>query len=272
MIIINKDLIKWIFVGFISLAIILSFFYLKGGKDYNNEKESTSINANIPYDSSKIGKNSNQEPVKIDEEQVSKSSQPAPAAENKYEKTDIIPQKEDIAENKDIVAGTDLTFDELKALHERQMEEMSNGPSSSIIGYEVAGNPEITFEELKALHEKQRIDIASENNWDEIVVASSGYGETGSGLTRAEVTKLHEKQKSEWVNTDDWDEIHPLESEQDYPLLTTGKIIMLQDEQNINILRDIENPYQHTAPSVDEGGIDITVQEIKELHSKQAKE
>ena len=83
MIIINKDLIKWIFVGFISLAIILSFFYLKGGKDYNNEKESTSINANIPYDSSKIRKNSNQEPVKIDEEQVSKSSQSAPAAENK---------------------------------------------------------------------------------------------------------------------------------------------------------------------------------------------
>ena len=274
MISINKKLIQFISAGFIVSAIFLSILYLNGKNGSEKEVESTSVKANIPTEITKTRDVSsiNQQPVVNNREQVSLSAPTIPIVNDVITKNNTISPPHPSQENDDIVAGLDMTYDELKALHERQMEEMSNGPSSSLMGIEVAGNPEITFEELKALHEKQRMEIASENNWDEIVVASSGYGETGSGLTRAEVTRLHEKQNDEWVNTDEWEEIDPLETEQDSPLLTTGDILMLQDEQNINILRDMENPYQSPAPSLDEGGIDMTVREIKEMHSKQAQE
>ena len=265
-----KDKIKWIFAGFISLTVLLSILYFNEKKEYDNERESTSTVATtikkeaIP---SPPRKDYNQQPVGNNKGQVSKIVPSIPIVNNVITKTNTISPPHPSQENDDIVAGLDMTFDELKALHDRQMEEIAHDSEFLVTGIEG-----VTIEEVKALHEKQRMEIASENDWDEIVIASSGYGDTESGLTRAEVTRLHKEQNSEWENADDWDEILPLEPEQNSPLLTTGDIIMLQDEQKINILRDMENPYQSPAPSLDEGGVDMTVQQIKELHSRQAKE
>jgi len=266
---IKKNFLNWIFVGFISLSVFLAIFYLAGEKDSGNETSSATVSIRKPIIPSKIAKDNGQQPVTNVKKQTPKIPQHEPVAKNANEKHDRINRQEDFLENKDTVAGVGLTVEELKSLHAQQLSEMSNNSSARVIGYTVAGNEDITFEQLKLLHEKQSQEIESNNDWNEIVVPDAGNDDTG--LTRSEVAKLHEEQKSNWVNADDWDEIHPLESEQNYSTLTIGKMIMIQDEQDYAVWENIDNQHQSAAPSPEEGGTGMTVQEIKDLQLRQLK-
>jgi hypothetical protein len=67
-----------------------------------------------------------------------------------------------------------------------------------------------------------------------------------------------------------WNEIVIQASKDGYPGLSRERLTILQDQQNYEIWEDIDYPYKPVAPTPEEGGPNLTVFEIEELHKRQS--
>jgi hypothetical protein len=170
-----------------------------------------------------------------------------------------------------IVKGVGLSVDELKTLHARQdreIELMLRDMDSIVIPSSKKGTSGIALGDLLALHKQQRVEIEKAYNRDEIVIPASKDGYPG--LSKNELISLHEQQEREINNKNDWDETVIPASKDGFPGISRGKLTTLQEQQNYEIWEDIDNLYESIAPSPEEGGPNMTVQEIKELQKRQS--
>jgi len=255
-------------VGFISLSIFLSISYVITRKDSDREKILKRIPLNLPGDRHTGESNRYQESaLKNFSEKTLKDSNTLRVKEKSKESF----RPKGYAKADNIVKGVGLSEDELRALHARQDREiklMSGDMDSIVIPPAKEGDPGITFGELLALHEQQRHEIEEADKRDEIVITPSEDGYPG--LSRDELTVLHEQQERELENKKDRDEIVIPVSKDGYPGLSRNELTTLQDQQNYELWEDIDNLYKPVAPSPEEGGPNLTVYELKELHKRQS--
>ena len=61
-----------------------------------------------------------------------------------------------------------------------------------------------------------------------------------------------------------------LDSEDDFPALSWDDVATLQEQQADEIWERTEDPYEPAAPYPEDGGPNMTVQELKNLHMKQS--
>jgi len=257
-------------VGFVSLGIFLSISYVITKKDSDSEKRSKRVPLNLPGNRHTGERNRYQEPtLKNFSEKTLKES----TALREREKPNESLRPEKYLKTENIVKGVGLSEDELKALHARQRREielMSRNLDSIVIGPEKEGSASITLGDLLALHGQQRHEIEKANDCDEIVIPASEGGYPG--LSRGELTVLHEKQESELENHGNWDELVIPASEDGYPGLSRDELTTVQEQQNYELWESIEVPYPYepVAPPPEEGGPNLTVLELKELHKRQS--
>ena len=171
----------------------------------------------------------------------------------------------------DIVEGVGLSEKELKALHASQrqeIEQIHRNMDAIVISPAEEGGKGITLGELLALHEQQKQIIANADDFDEIVIPAlkEGY----PGLTRTDLIELHKQQRLAIDNAQSWDEIVIPASEDGYPGLTWDEVATVQEHQTDEILELASDPYEPAAPFPEDGGPEMTVQELKNLHMKQS--
>jgi len=240
-------------------------------KDYDSEKMADLIPMPMPSESPTGEKNAPKEPNMNNKKQFYKNTFKDPTAFEEKEKSKESFRPKGYAKADNIVKGVGLSEDELKALHARQRREielMSRDMDSIVIPPAKEGDPGITLGNLLAIHEQQKNEIEKENDWDEIVIAApeDGY----PGLSRDQLTVLHEQQERELENNGNWDEIVISATKDGYPGLSREKLTTLQDQQNYEIWESIENPFETVAPPPEEGGPNLTVLELMELHKRQS--
>ena len=187
------------------------------------------------------------------------------------ENTDPPLKSEGYLKTESIVEGVGLSEKELKALHANQrqeIEQMYRNMDSIVIAPAEEGGKGITLGELLALHAQQKQAIANADDFDAIVIPDlkEGY----SGLTRSELIELHKQQRLAIENAQTWDEIVIPDSEDGYPALTWDEVATLQEQQTDEIWEMAADPYEPAAPFPEDGGPDMTVQELKNLHMKQS--
>lgn len=133
------------------------------------------------------------------------------------------------------VMGLDLTFAELKELHEKQEQEIeaSKQDMDEIVIPAEGDQPAVTRGQLKALHEEQTREIeSSKQDMDEIVIPAEG---DQPAVTRRELKALHEKQTREMeASKQDMDEIM-IPAEGDQPAVTRGQLKVLHERQKQEI-------------------------------------
>jgi malate/lactate dehydrogenase len=119
-----------------------------------------------------------------------------------------------------------------------------------------------------ALHEQQKQAIENADDFDEIVIPAleEGY----PGLTRTDLIELHEQQRLAIENVQNWDQIVIPASEDGYPGLTWDEVATIQEQQADEISEMAADPYDLAAPYPEDGGPDMTVQDLKNLHMKQS--
>lgn len=169
-----------------------------------------------------------------------------------------------------IVKGVGLSEGELKALHARQNHEikmMKEDINSIVIPPTREGEASKTLGQLLALHNQQKYEIEKADYLNEIVIPASEDG--SPGLSRNELKLLHEQQEKELENNINWNEIVIPANEGGLPELSGEKISTLHDQQHYEIWEEIDNPYEPVAPPLEDGGPNLTVFEIKELHKRQ---
>jgi len=171
----------------------------------------------------------------------------------------------------DILEGVGLSEKGLKALHANQrqeIEQMHMDMDSVVIDPAEEGGKGIALGELLALHEQQNQAIANADDLDEIVIPAlkGGY----PGLTRTDLIELHKQQRLAIENTQDWDQIVIPDSEDGYSAHTWDEVATLQELQADELLEKAIDPYDLAAPYPEDGGPDMTVQELKNLHMKQS--
>jgi len=187
------------------------------------------------------------------------------------ENTDPPLKSEGYLKTESIVEGVGLSEKELKALHANQrqeIEEMYRNMDSIEISPAEDGGKGITLGELLALHVQQKQAIANADDFDEIVIPA--LNESYPGLTRTDLIELHKQQRLAIENAQTWDEIVIPDSEDGYPALTWDEVATLQEQQTDEILEMAADPYEPAAPFPEDGGPDMTVQELKNLHMKQS--
>jgi hypothetical protein len=165
--------------------------------------------------------------------------------------------------------GTGLTLQELKAVHERQKQEikmMKNNPDEIVIPPE-GGHPGVTRRELQALHERQKKEIElSANDSDAIAIpASDGQ----PGLTNRQLQDLHERQKNTIKNMkNNLDEIVIPPEGGGHPGVTRRQLQALHERQKKEIELSANNPDAIAVPASD-GHPALTKQELQDLHNQQ---
>lgn len=267
----NKHINKWLLSGFVSLIIIFSTSYVITRKDSDSEKMANRMPMTMPSDSSTGEKNAPKKPNMNNKKQFYKKTFKDSTAFEEKEKSKESFRPKGYAKADNIVKGVGLSEDELKALHARQRREielMSGDMDSIVIPPAKEGDPSITLGNLLAIHDQQKNEIEKANDWDEIVIPASKDGYPG--LSRDELTVLHEQQKSQLENNINWNEIVIPASKDGYPGLSREKLTTLQDQQNYEIWEDIDNPYEPVAPPPEEGGPNLTANDLKELHKSQS--
>ena len=170
-----------------------------------------------------------------------------------------------------IVEGVGLSEQELRRLHADQRHEiaqMYRDMESIVIGSDNDGSTVLTLGDVLALHRQQKhaMEIADES--DEIVISSLNEGDPVR--TKTEIFELHQQQRFAMENLQDWDQIVVPESEHGEPARTWDEVATLQELQDDGILESAEDPYEPAAPYPEDGGSDMTVQELKNLHMKQS--
>lgn len=189
------------------------------------------------------------------------------------EKENSDPQlkSEGYLQNESIVEGVGLSENELKTLHANQrqeIEQMLRNMDGIVISPVEEDGKGITLGELLALHEQQKQAIANADDFDEIV--NPALQEASPGLTRTDLIELHKQQRLAIENAQNWDQIVIPDSEDGYPGLTWDEVATVQEQQADTISEMAADPYDLAAPYPENGGTNMTVQEIKNLHMKQS--
>jgi hypothetical protein len=268
---VRKNIIKFVLVGFVSLSLILSIYYVITMNNSDSEKMVMSTPLITPSNSHTGEKRQDFKPNSKNVKHASEKTVKEPAASKVKEKSNESLTPEGIAENDRIVEWVGLSEDELKALHVRQKHEikmMSEDMGSIVIGSVEDGSAGITLGELLALHEQQMLEINYADSRDEIVIPASENGDLG--LSRDELETLHKQQNYELNNRDDWDETVIPASENGDPGLSRDELETLQDQQNYEIWEGSANFDRSVSPSPEEGGPNLSVNELKELHKRQS--
>jgi len=73
-------------------------------------------------------------------------------------------------------------------------------------------------------------------------------------------------------NEEDWDQIVIPESEDGNQALTLDEVATLQEQQDDDIWESAADPNDPAAPLPEQGGPDMTVDELKSLHMMQSTE
>lgn len=267
----KKHIIKWILSGFVSLIIILSISYVITRKDSDSEKMDDPIPITMQSDRHMGEKNPYKKPDLKHKKHFSKKNLKDSTALGVKEESNEFLRSKGYAKADNFVKGVGLSVDGLKVLHARQdleIKQMIEDTDSIVIPPVKEGDPGITVGELLALQRKQKVEIEKAYNRDEIVIPASQDG--SPGLSRNELTVLHEQQERELEIKNERDEIVIPASENGYPGLSRNELIILQDQQNYEIWEDIDNFYEPVAPSPEEGGPNLTVYELKEVHKRQS--
>jgi len=160
---------------------------------------------------------------------------------------------------------------ELRALHANQrqeIEQMHRNMDAIVIAPVEEGGKGITLGEILALHELRNQAIANADDFDEIVIPTlkEGY----PGFTRSDLIELHKQQRLAIENEQDWDQIVIPDSEDGYPPLSWDEVATLQELQSDEIWDMAADPYELAEPFPEDGGPNMTIQEIKNLHMKQS--
>ena len=187
------------------------------------------------------------------------------------ENTDPPSKSEEFLETEDTIEGVGLSETELKALHASQrqeIEQMHMNMDSIVIAPTEEGGKGITLGELLALHEQQKRGIANPDDFNEIVIPGSKEGYPG--LARTDLIELHKQQRLAIDNAQTWDQIVIPASEDGYPSLTWDEVAAVQEQQDDELLEMAADPNDSAAPLPEDGGPDMTVQELKNLHRKQS--
>jgi hypothetical protein len=170
-----------------------------------------------------------------------------------------------------IVEGVGLSEEELKTLHANQRQEIEQiygNMDAIVIVPGEDGDKSITLGELLALHEQQKQAISNADDLDEIVIPALNEGYPG--LTKTDLIELHKQQRLAIENAQNWDQIVIPDSEDGYPGLTWDEVATVQELQADEILEMAADPYDLAAPYLEDGGPDMTVEELKDLHMKQS--
>ena len=170
-----------------------------------------------------------------------------------------------------VVEGVGLSEKELRVLHANQrheIEQMYRDMELIIIAPAEDGGKGLTLGELLALHGQQKQAIADTDGFDEIVIPALKDGD--AGLTRMDLIELHKQQRLAIENAQNWDQIVIPDSEDGYPGLTWDEVATVQEMQADEILERATDPYGFAAPYPEDGGSNMTVQELKNLHMKQS--
>lgn len=133
------------------------------------------------------------------------------------------------------VMGFDLTFTELKELHEKQEQEFKkeSQDSNEIVIPAEGDQPAVTRAQLEALHEKQNKEMEEiKQDMDEVVIPAKG---DQPAITKGQLKALHEKQIKEMEEIkQDMDEV-VIPAKGDQPAVTKGQLKALHEKQNREI-------------------------------------
>jgi len=250
----------------------LSFIIINQPDDFSESENQTKATIEISKNQTIYDKSHTILPKKLHEKET------LPSAEKRkdpdiLEKENFAPplKSEGYLKTDSIVEGVGLSEKELRALHANQrleLEQMYRNMDSIVISPAEDGGKGITFGELLALHEQQKQAIVRADDFDETVIPAlkEGY----AGLTRSELIELHKQQRLAIENVQDWDQIVIPDSEDGYPGLTWDEVATHQEQQADEIWEWAADPYDPAAPFPEDGGPNMTVQELKNLHMKQS--
>ena len=250
----------------------LSFITTNQSNDFSeseNQSKATieNLNNQTIYD-----KSHTMLPKKFHEKEISPSAEIRKDLSTlEKENSDPLLRSEGYLKTESIVEGVGLSENELRALHANQrqeIEQMHRNMNSVVIASAEDGGKSINLGELLALHEQQKQAIANADDFDEIVIPAlkEGY----AGLTRTDLIELHKQQRLDIENLQNWDQIVIPDSEDGYPGLTWDEVATVQEQQADDISEMAVNPYDLAAPYPEDGGPDMTVQDLKNLHMKQS--
>ncbi len=250
----------------ISLLMLSQSGYFRGTDNQNKITRELSKNQTISDKSHAIL------PKKMDEKENQQQADIRKAQED-LGKENVRPQlkSELIVETERIVEGVGLSEKELRALHAKQrqeIEQMQMDLESIVIVPSEEDGRGYTLGELLALHEHQKQVIANADDLDEIVIPA--FNEGYPGLSRSDLIELHKKQRLAIENSQAWDEIVIPDSENGYADLSWDEVATIQEQQSDEILEMDADPYDFAAPYPEDGGPDMTVQELRTLHTKQS--
>jgi hypothetical protein len=250
----------------------LSFIIINQSDDFSESEKQTKATIEISKNQTIDEKSHTILPKKLHEKETLQSAEKRKDLGTlEKENTDPPLKSEGYVKTESIVEGVGLSEKELRTLHanqRREIEQMYRNIDSIVISPAEDGGKDITLGELLALHQQQKQAIASADDFDEIVIPAlkEGY----AGLTRSELIELHKLQRLAIENVQDWDEIVIPDSEDGYPGLTWDEVATVQEQQADEIWEWVADPYEPAAPFPEDGGPDMTVQELKNLHMKQS--
>lgn len=170
-----------------------------------------------------------------------------------------------------VVEGVGLSEKELRVLHANQrheIEQMYRDMELIIIAPAEDGGNGMTLGDVLVLQKQQKQAMERSEDLDEIVIPAFKDGDPG--LTRRELIDLHKQQRFVIENAQNWNQIVIPDSEDGYPSLTWDEVAALQELQSDEIWEWAADPYDLAAPFPEDGGSDMTVQELKNLHMKQS--
>jgi hypothetical protein len=168
------------------------------------------------------------------------------------------------------IEGVGLLEQELRRLHADQrhkIAQMYRDMDSIVIGSDKDNNTVLTLGDVLALHRQQRHAMEITDDSDEIVIPSLNDGDPDR--TKAEIIELHQQQRLATGNLQDWDQIVIPDSGDGLPALSWDEVATLQEQQADEMWEKAEDPHAPGAPFAEDGGPDMTLQELKNLHMKQ---
>jgi len=252
--------------------VALSFIIINQSDDFSESETQSEATIEITKNQTINGKSHTILPQKSHEKETLPSTEKRKDPDIlEKENSDPPLKSQGYVKTERIVEGVGLSEMELRALHANQrqeIEQMYGNMDAIVIVPGEKGDKGITLGELLALHEQQKQAIANADDFDEIVIPAlkEGY----PGITRTDLSELHEQQRLAIENAQAWDQIVIPASEDGYPGLTWDEVATVQDLQADEILEMAADPYDLAAPYPEDGGPDMTVQELKNLHMKQS--
>ena len=256
---------------FLGLAI-LAFIIVNQSDEFNEPENQTKATIEISKNQPIYDKSHAILPKKLHEKETLQSAGKInDLGTLEKENSDPLLKSEGHLQNESIVEGVGLSVKELKALHANQrqeVEQMHRNMDSIVISPAEEGGKGFALGELLALREQQKQAIANADDFDEIV--NPALNEGSPGLTRTDLIELHKQQRLAIENAQNWDQIVIPDSEDGYPGLTWDEVATVQELQADEILERAADPYGLAAPYPEDGGSNMTVQELKNLHMKQS--